>query len=430
MATLKGSAVLLAYAYPPLAVIGAQRAYRISQALLKRFDKVYVITLDSKKLSASFLDEIYDAKIINNDQIILIKSLPILGAIEYSEKQSLIKKSLFRIFNHLFCSVGIDWIWAVKKSLKNLDKNLNIKLLVATGSPFITFAPTIKWARLNSCKVILDYRDLWTQNPRTSYYKFFRKINYWLLECKLKNRADLLTTVSIGCQKTLKTKNLNTPVKVLYNTPDKEYIDYFNSIKEVQKGQLNHYEGFKNIVFTGQIYKDCTFKPVLQALSRISPILSSRIKIHYYGPNSKLAKMEFSYFGLENILVDHGKVSKQKSIQAILSADLLLSLIDSGDFETLEPSRSGIITTKIFDYLLSGLPILNIGSPNLEIITFAKLIGYKDFQNIQAKSLNELKDFFQKFILNSEKLPINNIHMPDFSDNFTSILDDVFKSVY
>jgi hypothetical protein len=137
--------------------------------------------------------------------------------------------------------------------------------------------------------------------------------------------------------------------------------------------------------------------------------------------------MEFLSFGMETLLVDHGRVSKLESIQAILNGDLLLSLIDSDDSSSLNPSRSGVITTKIFDYFLSGLPILNIGSSNLEIIAFAELIGYKkNFHNISAKDLQGLEYFLEKFIHDSKKATIENIKIPDFSDNFISILDDFF----
>ena len=111
----------------------------------------------------------------------------------------------------------------------------------------------------------------------------------------------------------------------------------------------------------------------------------------------------------------------KESISSLYDADLLLSLVDSNDKIDKNGIYSGLMTTKIFDYFMSGKPILNISPKNSDIEIFAKKIKYKMFYNFIASDTIKIKSFILGQI-NKDKFEDNcNVQIPDFSQRFKEL---------
>lgn len=428
----KGTVVLVAQFFPPLNVIGAQRAARMARELLNVYDRVIVVTQNWDYYDPSLLDFNYESSLFDNPDLLVVEASALLKHYGPVKKPLLVQQIIGAILTRILCSTGLDWIPDLNRKLKSLTRQrnadeINLKMILATGAPFICFWPVTRWAKRNSIKVILDYRDLWTGNPRVPHSRFFRLIVNSLIERRVNNSATAILTVSEGCKTAIAADSPCTKKFILYNSPDPEYIKYYKS--HIADNHLYKKDRQKKqVVFTGQVYKECTFAPFLRAFDAICKTKKEQIEVHYYGGNSTAVRREFRHFGLDNYLYDHGSVSKSESINAILEADLLLSFIHT-DSVSVDSAVSGLLTTKVYDYFLSGKPILNIAPVDAEINKFAHLIEYDPFYTFVANDYTGIGDTLIG-LLSMSGLKIQkplSVKLPNFSDDFRSILNQLEK---
>jgi hypothetical protein len=321
----------------------------------------------------------------------------------------------------------LDWIPALSRALESLSSSIDFKVVVASGPPFVPFAACVNWAARRHIPLILDYRDLWSRNPISRFPWIARLLVNRFLERPINRAATLLSTVSHGCKVMIERDSEDRPVRVLLNSPDASYRWFFKEIVAAKilsggKPVRDRFLPFR-IVFTGQIYPHCTFAPVILALLRVPKAILERVEVHYFGGCSAMISREFDRFGVAGILVDHGMVSKAASVEAILDADLLLSLVHT-ESTSSDPSVSGLMTTKIYDYILSGNPILSIGPADAEVNRFAHDIGYTAFHSFVAGDTEGLSRFLEGAINDGtlQSLEPCALGMPDFSSVFETIL--------
>lgn len=422
-----GSAVLVAQAFLPLNVIGAQRALRMLRVLLDRYERVYVIAQDPKQFKSELLDFEYGADVFDHPRLLMLHARALLSGYGFVEHPTLIHRLVGGILMRLLCSTGLDWVPDLWRKLQSIAVEEHLKVIVATGSPFITFLPIVRWATCRSTPVILDYRDLWTRNPRAPYSRIARYFVNRAIERPINRVASALITVSDGCKITLSEDTPSIPLFVLYNSPDDSYLSYFRSI--VENNVVSDRDDQKlQIVFTGQVYAECTFAPFLRVVNALPKEKRELIEIHYYGGNSSAVEEEFRHFGQSDRLFDHGNVSKIESIKAMLRADLLLSFVHT-DRVSVSPAVAGLMTTKVYDYFLSGKPVFNIGPVDAEINKFARMIDYRLFHTFTADDIEGMQRWLVSFLTHG--LPIKqvplSVQLPNFGTVFHSIIDRVEK---
>jgi peptidoglycan/xylan/chitin deacetylase (PgdA/CDA1 family) len=302
-----------------------------------------------------------------------------------------------------------------------------VRVVIATGPPFIPFGAVASWTTRRSVPLILDYRDLWTANPHGDWTRAARAAVGWLFERRTNRRARVITTVSAGCATMLSAGTPEVPVRVLFNTPDQAHLAYFRTVVDDVRTRDRQAEeagpSLLHMVFAGQVYQGCTFAPVLRALQALPPETWRQVRLHYYGASSALAQREFAQFGLGECLVDHGKVSKDESVRAICGADLLLSLIHT-DRVARDPAVAGHMSTKVYDYFLSGIPILNIGPTNADVKAFAASIRYAPFHSFPAGDTTEIAGFLKNAVSGSTLHPVPplSVSLPRFEDDLSEVL--------
>ena len=423
------AAVLVAFHFPPLNVVAAQRGLRLARTLLDRYDRVYVVRQDWRQLAPSVLDHEFAKDVLENPRLVCIDSQPLLARRGYSASPSLIHRLVGGVFTRLLCSPGFDWIPALSRALESLSPSIDFKVVVASGPPFVPFAACVRWAARRHIPLILDYRDLWSRNPISRFPWIARLLVNRFLERPINRAATLATTVSHGCKAMIERDATIAPVRVLLNSPDASYRLFVGNIAAAKarsggKAGRDRFAPFR-LVFTGQVYPHCTFAPVIRALLQLPKDILERLEVHYFGGCSAMVRREFDRFGADGFLVDHGMVSKAESIEAILDADLLLSLVHTEE-KSSDPSVSGLMTTKIYDYFLSGGPILNIGPFDSEVNRFAGDIGYTPFHSFVASDTTGLCRFLQGAIDGEglQSLEPCSLEMTDFSSDFRAILSD------
>jgi hypothetical protein len=377
-------------------------------------------------LDPSFLDHEYGKDVLTDPRLIRIDTVPILEHYGYGAQHDPIQRIVGGVATRLLCGPGVDWIPALRQSLRGIPETERVGVVVATGPPFIPFNTVVRWARSRRAPVILDYRDLWTGNPQARYPAIARTVVGRWLEQPVNRAATLLTTVSEGCKVMLGEHAAAVPIRVLYNSPDRAYLQHYRGVvDECHSDSRRSQADALRIVFTGQVYPGCTFAPLLSAMAMLPRERARQIAVHYYGDSSERVRQEFQQFDLADCLIDHGRVSKDDSLRAILGADVLLSLIHT-DHVSASPAVTGLMTTKVFDYLLSGRPILNIGPLNAETSAFAARVGSREMHSFTADDRDGLVKVLD--VAASGNLPRHaeplSMSLPDFEAELNTILDE------
>jgi hypothetical protein len=220
--------------------------------------------------------------------------------------------------------------------------------LILSSSPFPTSHVV---ASKLSCDFgvlwVADFRDTWTGNPVYPFGKIRKKFEQ-IYESKIMKRASLFLTVSDEYSKTLSNLH-NKEIEVIPNG----FVDY----QDFEFINFN-FDKF-TIIYTGNIYFPQQNPYLLfQALNRLfekNQVERNKIEIRFYGRfESKISEL-VREFGLEDVVLQCGRVDRLESIRLQRSADALLFLGWN------EENAAGLSHLKFYEYLSAGVPILHIG---------------------------------------------------------------------
>jgi glycosyltransferase involved in cell wall biosynthesis len=224
-------------------------------------------------------------------------------------------------------------------------------LVVSTAGPYSVHAPAYRLRRAGLTKHwIADWRDLWTDNHLFPGLPLFRNIECWLEQrwCRL---ADHITTVSEPLADTMRSK-YGDKVAVIYNGFDPE--DYANLPNEKAFPDDDVFR----LVYTGTFYKgklDPT--PVFAAVKKMTldgKLTPAKLQILFCGQDTDVSDLAASH-EVSGYVQCLGLVPRAKALHMQRDANALLFL----GFET--EKVKGILTGKLFEYLIAGPQILAVG---------------------------------------------------------------------
>lgn len=243
-----------------------------------------------------------------------------------------------------------DWrdLWA-RKIIKKARNNF-YDMVITTGCPYsvhrVGFALKKKYPNLFW---IVDWRDLWTQNPFFKGIKIFHGYEKYL-EKKIHSKCNLITTVSDGLADDLR-KITTTQVEVVFNGFDSEDQ---NKILEIPRKKNDKFI----IAFTGTFYSGANNPaPLLNALSELNierKISSNDIEMIFAGTNCDIQE-DINKFGLKNYYSYLGTIPREDALKIQYNADAVL-------FFTYNKMK-GLLSGKIYEYLFLSREIWSIGMP-------------------------------------------------------------------
>ncbi len=192
-----------------------------------------------------------------------------------------------------------------------------------------------------------DYRDLWTSHPA------FRGLPPFCwrerqLERRWLRTMDLVTTVSEGLAADLRPR-AKGPVHVVPNGVDPERL------RSIDPAPIFPADGWARIIYTGTVYpphQDMT--PLLAALARLRGEGANVPRLVVAGHETEPWRAAAARHGVTDLLELHGWVDHGTSMRMQRDADALVIL----DWD--DPAR-GMLTSKIFEYVVAGPPVLVIG---------------------------------------------------------------------
>lgn len=210
---------------------------------------------------------------------------------------------------------------------------------------------------------VADYRDLWSQRV-TGLNISERTLQH---ECEIElatvgKRADLITTVSHDLVRQLQELHHKS---VTY-APNGFDIDREDVERRVTgKCEIESTNPIR-IVYTGIIYpklRDPTpLFDVLASLRADGSLGKCNITVDFYGSRIAMARELARNARYAPFIRIKGHVPRKQALSAQQSADFLLLL------ESPEEAARGVLTGKLFEYMVSGRPILCVGSrPDFEI---------------------------------------------------------------
>lgn len=205
---------------------------------------------------------------------------------------------------------------------------------------------------------VADYRDLWFGNPifpGCALVRFLEKRH----ERAVLRGADMIVSINDPLVSELKTIHGERKYLVIPNGFDDREVDVFNGIEVSEKAA-----GI-NIVYAGSILpglQDPT--PLFQALKELvmeRKIKEGDVSISFYGDYSALDSFPLCS---DEVLVGFiklcGKVARQEVLSIQKGADFLLFL-GSKPVASGVGSTAGVVSGKIFEYLISGSEVMAVG---------------------------------------------------------------------
>lgn len=356
--------LLISYAFPPAVTGGTWRAFKFTKYLGHYDVAVDVLTTqigNYKNEDFKLLEQLKgDISIYRVKTFISKKSTDHfrrtlnlgIGDDIRNIKVSLWKKIFIFFRNYLLIpDTAIIWcLLSLPKAIHIIFKK-NYNAILVTSPPYSVLIFGYWLKKITRIKLIIDYRDPWTQwfATLTMYESTIRKkIGYWM-EKKILLIADYVIATTPAMTEYLKKRITNTGKNKFYTIYNGIDPDDFADVKIIKFPQ-------KTIVYAG-LLNDSFYSPknLFETFGEIkkddknNELKFNLIILGDMDPNSQ---RYIHKYNLENFIIKKGFVPHSEVIQYLLSADLLLLLLNPGITDYLT------ISTKLFEYLYTRKHIL------------------------------------------------------------------------
>lgn len=363
--------LLITTYYPPDTAVAAVRPYMLAKYLTRRGHEVTVLRSGEFFNSASdFFDMSIPVRVIS----FLGENSPAeryargeqteFPCPTVSSRVSFLPKPFRNLAVALYKPVRFrNWQRGVaeksKKQLAAIDalKDEHFDVVFSTFADQENLAAGQYAAKLFGCKLIQDFRDPLATRAFYSgaYYRYLKRIQDNAIR-----HADGVTAVSEGLRQELfDGLNADVPNITLYN-------GYEPTAQEAEKeaGETDIF----TLCYTGILYGELRdFTPLLRALKQLAEqkrIDISKVKLHYAGRDFGLLQQIAETLGMEEILINHGYVSRSEAARLQSISDLFLVLSWN------KQDSQGILTGKFYEGIRAGKSILSLISgdlPNSEL---------------------------------------------------------------
>lgn len=381
----------ISYFYPPLGGPAALRNQKTVRYLSEMGAKITLITIDDIEYAyndESLRDSCYEKKLIRTDSydpMALIKKL-LPQKKELSQK--LYKKSPERlklILRRLsFIDEKSGWLPPLYKAMEKELKAENYEIIYVSCGPFSSALPAIKLAGKYDKKLVVDYRDYWTLlSDYDLMGSFVKRKTSEYYEKKLLKRADLVITATKGIKEDL-AEHFGMGIEgksfVLYNGHDESDFVGIESAEPEQGGFT--------ISYFGALYARRSLKQLYKAVKELNQggNLPAGFRIRLYGSFNRETYKEIEESGIAELIEVVGLLKHREALKAMQEANALILIINSS-------SPRGTLTSKVFEYLRLGVPILGLVPAHKEAAELLTECGAKYLCPMESK--DKIKECLQ-----------------------------------
>ena len=278
------------------------------------------------------------------------------------EGRNVLRHSLIRFLRHLYDNYYIlegHLPWLVAATVVGLPAARESDVIVATIRPqsAALVGVLLKW--LTRRPLVLDYRDFWTQTTTVKTGGLRSATEEWL-ERKALAVADHIVAGSQGLADVLLQKfphivGKTSPLPLGFDPED-----------AVTPGEGP--AGRVSIVYAGSFFSSRNPDVFLRGLRIVidrEPALARKVRVDFYGffggPGNEALIDEL---GLRDLITVHGFVERSVALDVMHKADWLLLIIETLRSWNGIGNFTGGYTSKLFEYLAAGRPILALVPPS------------------------------------------------------------------
>jgi hypothetical protein len=409
--------LLIAYYFAPAYSIAAVRPSKLCKYWTRKGHQVTVLTSTYDEVANNqdktlLSEELEHCRIIRVNYFSLIRLLCKFTGyhvfVESGAKNktdgSIAKKiyempflGIVRKIRHSINEDNFTWYWNSRRALRKLAQTEDeFDFIFSTCGPIASHQIGRYAKRLFPGTVwIADFRDQYDQLSTvvTSWKKKQFKRIIW----KISQAADAFSFVSSGLTEAFRNEAGGIEKFIITNGFDRD--DFATDVTPLKKegGERSF-----NIVYTGHLYG---YKRDFSALFRVLRDLENdklidvcNVHVVYAGTHGALVKQMAAQYDLEANVVDLGLLMRKDSLALQKSADVLL--LTTWNYK----NEQGIVTAKIYEYMMQESPIIALvngdlaGSAVADIIRKCRL-GVVWEQANDAEDYPRLKDAFLKMYL-------------------------------
>ncbi len=430
--------LILAYYFPPMGTGGVQRAVKFAKFLPDFGWQPLIITVKNVEYYSydeSLLEEINNIKIIRTFSLDPLRISYIFKKIINKEKGNLKKnykrkrfKKIYNLLSKWIFIIDSKLLWipfAVISSIIIIKKE-NIPVILTTSPPNSAHIAGLLLKKILKIKWAADFRDYWIMDRISKFPTPLHKFINEFIRRKILKNADHIIGAAEGIIEEVKItfKRNNSDYSLITNGYDPE--DFPEKIPEKDNNKFR-------IIHSGTINylnNPDNFLSGLELAVKENPDLINDVSFMHVGMSVDYdLRGEAKKRSCNNIIVEKKYVEHKESVKLLFSADLLL--IVHSDF-----CYSWVISTKIFEYLAAGKPILAV-IPDGEASDLIK--KYNSGIICGNKNIEKIKDailyFYEKWKDNKILLDSNTIfqipaELEQYSrKNLTKNLKDVLENL-
>ena len=416
--------LIITYYWPPAGGPGVQRWLKFVKYLPKYGIQPIVYVPDNPTypiIDNDLLKEVSDSVVIIRNKIFEPYQLASFfsknktkkissGIIPNTKKQSVLDKIFLWIRGNLFIpDARVFW---VKPSVSYLEKYIvenNIDTIITSGPPHSLHLIGLDLKKRLDLKWFADFRDPWTT---IGYHKSLRLSSYAAVKHKQLEKEVMQTADEIiVTSKTTKTEFqviTDKPITVITNGYDTALIPAQQLDTKFTLAHIGSFLSERNpqILWTA-----------LQELLIEISSFKANLEIKLIGAISQEVLSSISDYALDSYLNNLGYVSHSEAIVHQKKSQVLLLIeIDSEDTRSIIPG-------KLFEYMVSGRPIIAIGPKNSD---FAEIITETNsgvfFEYAEKEKLKQvIVTYYNQYLVG--ELKANGVGLQQYSrENLTKQL--------
>lgn len=339
--------LVISYYYPPIGGVGIIRTLKFTKYLPEYGWMPYVLTVKNR-------DRFYTD--CGGDEI--PAHVRVYRAWNLFNNLSIVEGGLRRMGVHskvLIPDAYIGWIPLAVKKGKEIIEQEGIDLIYVSCPPYSSSIIAAQLKEITRVPFVLDLRDAWTLNPYTSRYLLCSlKEKNENLEKHIFQSADFIVTANNGVKSDyiLKYPFVKPKISTIMSGFDPDDIPI----------NIQPFEKF-TIAYTGYFYGVQTPELLFAALNIIlnnNMIPKEKIQFLWAGRDAPFVHDLAIKYNVSSIVNYVGLVSKKEADEYLYRSNLLFHVIGSTD----QVSQNMILSAKMYSYLASGRPILNLVPPD------------------------------------------------------------------
>lgn len=336
------------------------------------------------------------------------------GIISESKKQTNIEKLLLFIRGNFFIpDARVGWVNPSVGFLSSFIEAENIETIITTGPPHSLHLIGLQLKEKFGLRWLADFRDPWTT---IGYHKQLRLLNaskekHKALEDQVLNAADQIIVTSFA------TKNqfaqiTDKPIEVITNGYDNQGAVKVELDKKFTLAHIGSLLSKRNPVL---------FWKVLSDLILEDDGFEKDFQLNFIGAVSEDILETLSKYGLSKYVNNVGYVSHKEAIVFQKKSQILLLIeVNSEDTKCIIPG-------KLFEYMVSGRPIIAIGPKDSDVEkmvteTNAGNYFYHDDYDSLKRIILEHYNAFQKGTLQSYPIGLQKYHRKSLTQSLSKLL--------